>query len=249
MKQIITLSHGATLSLGASAQLVELRDTLDTVVNGSHIVHYGSVQDPMDLKHSIRTTLLGGTEGRNINVRRYELNVQDGTENYFCWNVCYAASPAGERPVWTGHRGIVLTPNEVNYAFGAYHRPEGIVGSNTYRYVWFDADTPNDTAWVDIEFVVLAGGVGVNEVKAPQLSVYPNPSLGGDVNFVVEHIETSKATVTLYSLVGERLESFRPQAVGGRLMVAAKGLPAGMYFAVLENNGVAVSTQRLLIQR
>lgn len=250
MKRTLTLlSAAGVLALGASAQMVLMHDTLgNQLTSGQHIIHIGAA-DAYDLKHSVYLTLNGGSN-RVVNVRRYELNVQPGTMNYFCWGVCYGPQGAGDMPVWNSmaNHTLLLQPDVQVRDFGAYHMPQGLVGSSTYRYVWFDVAAPTtDSVWLDIEFRSLAMGMAEQRV-APVLSVYPNPSNGEEVRLELDTKGEQGLLISIYSLVGERLRTERPRGNGPVSELRLNGLAAGVYFAVVERNGRALSTQRVVVR-
>lgn len=84
----------------ARAQLAELHDADGNVVNGQTVVHWGDMQTA-NQKQGLDVVLLGSAT-KVVNVKRYELSVQTGTENYFCWGFAtrrsmQVPSPSGRR--------------------------------------------------------------------------------------------------------------------------------------------------------
>lgn len=255
MKRTTTLVGTIVLAVQLQAQLVTLHDTLGNVVNGTHIVHVAPVGPGPDvdpsysIKRKIYTTLNGDVT-KEVNIRRYELDVQAGTMNYFCWGVCYGPQTAGDMPTWLSlpQHAKVLSPGEEVGDFAGYHMPQGLSGNSTYRYVWYDVDAPNDSAWVDIEFQI--GAVGIAERTSTTLTAFPNPSAGQDVQVSVANIgDPTGVNLVLYSILGERMRSLPVRGEGARILLATGSLPSGVYFAALERNGKAITTQRVVVTR
>ena len=253
MKQLLTLSFLIFFTVQMQAQVV-LYDQYGAIVNNEVVVYEGFV-DPevIDSISAFEVDIevrVNGVENRTLNVRRYELNVQTGTQNYFCWGVCYGARYAGVSPVWESlpQHALTVAANASVSNFHAYHVPRNIVGVNLYRYVWFDVNDPTDTVWCDIEF--RSGNVGVNEQTEAvrNLQVFPNPSLGSDVAFKIELNETgSNTSLVIYNMVGERLKTIKISGSQARYVLPTTDLSSGIYFAAIERNGTSLRSQRFVV--
>jgi hypothetical protein len=185
-----------------------------------------------------------------VNVKRYELNVPAGTENYFCWDVCYGAVFAGQRTSWTSLDPISMAAGFIANGFHAYYKPDLHYGEATFRYVWYDVDNINDSTWVD--FVFNAGTAGVSEIAGPvrNFTAYPNPSVGGDVTLDYELATTGTATrLVVYNMLGERKLVRSIGAAQGHVVLHEGDLASGVWFAVLERDGHALATKRLVVAR
>lgn len=242
----------APLFLIATASLaqgpISLTDYNGTVVNEQTVIVYGGA-DEFVLGQGLTATLVSGTE-RVFNVRRYELDVQPSTANYFCWGQCYAPRDAGQTVVWQGasQDALLMVNGEPNENFHAYHMPNGLVGNSTFRYVWFDTALPTDSVWCDIQFRAI-DNVGVDELgAAATLGVFPNPSRGSDVQFALELRNVDQALdLVVFNALGERVRTLtvRPGQLNVRLGTAE--LAEGLYFASVLQGGKALATQRFVI--
>src|SRR5262245_54346566 len=139
------------------------------------------------------------TIDRLVNVKRYELNVVTGTQNYFCWHVCYLPQDAGTMPVWVAadpHELLAGVPFE---GFAAHHVANGILGVMGYRYVWYDVNTPSDSASVEIWF---DNTTGLQEVAgAPFFLLSPNPA-DEVMNVQLRPIAGSADALVVYDALG-----------------------------------------------
>lgn len=232
----------------AAQEFILVHDEDNNVVNGTLVQHTGMADEFVMSVHLGNTLVAGGM--REINVRRYELQVQPTTQNYFCWGLCYGPQDAGTFPMWQAESedSINMTAGvEVNN-FSAYHSPMGLAGSNIYRYVWFDVDSPNDSVWVDIEFLVAAVGIEESAAGVRSMSVFPNPSLGSDVEFTIDMSGSAQNTaLVVYNMLGERVHTAALRATQTRSTLPTAGLSTGVYFAVVERNGNAMATRRFVI--
>lgn len=249
MRKTITLSLIA-LAASAQAQFITLRDHHGDVVNGTTVTYTGPASE-ITMEVHLETVLNGGDD-RVVNVKRYEMGVQPGTMNYFCWGVCYDAQEAGARPVWASlpMHALQMTDGEVLTNFGGYHMPMGVEGTSTYRYVWFDIANPNDSVWADIVFQSNAVGIAETAGVVRNMNVFPNPSLGQNVEFQIDLADgLNGAVLTVYNMLGGRVSHTRLNAASSRTVLPVAGMAPGVYFASVERNGVALATKRFVVTR
>ncbi|MBK8339366.1 MAG: T9SS type A sorting domain-containing protein [Flavobacteriales bacterium] len=173
-----------------------------------------------------------------------------GTENYFCWGVCYGPQLAGDMPEWNAaaQHAVTLSPNTPVSNFSGYHVPNGIAGTSTYRFVWYDVGNPTDTAWVDIQFRTT--GVGIDEANGVvgAFGVYPTPSAGSDLQLQLEVSgAVNELAVSVYNMLGERVETLPVRSNTNRIILPAAQLAPGVYFASVERAGAALTTKRFVV--
>lgn len=250
----MNLRYASSLSLvlalaGVQAQeFISLTDISGNVVNGTMMVYVGDY-NAVEFEEDVTATLVAGPT-RNINVRRYEVDVQPLTGNYFCWGVCYGPQDAGALPVWNAlnQHSLALTAGQEVTNFHAYHQPRGQVGNSTYRYVWYDTATPNDSVWVDIQFRSI-DNVGVEElVASASISAFPNPSKGEDVQFQLDVRNVDQALdLVVFNAVGERVRTITVRQGQPLVRLSTGTLAEGMYFASLQRNGAPLATRRFVV--
>ncbi len=249
MRKSITLSL-LVLAASAQAQFITLRDHHGDVANGATVTYIGTADEAVMEVH-VEATLNSGAD-RIVNVKRYEMGVQPGTQNYFCWGICYGPQDAGAMPFWASmqQHSLPMSAGVPVTNFGAYHSPMGVQGASTYRYVWFDVASPNDSAWADIVFQ--SNAVGIAEVTGAvrSMNVFPNPSLGQNVEFQIELANgINGAVLAVYDMLGGRVSNTRLSAAGSRTVLPVAGMAPGVYFASVERNGVALATKRFVVTR
>lgn len=247
MKKILLVVIAILTAPLTWAQLATLVDDFGNTVNGELMVHWGDNETP-DQSVSV-SVVLNGAESKVINVRRYELEVEPSTQNYFCWAVCYGPVDAGELPVWhaLGQHSLPLEPGVPANNFHAYHSPMGVIGNSTYRYVWFDTNAPNDSVWVDIQFAVTSVGIEENTAEAG-LTIYPNPVTTNEV--MISYQLTGGITngvVAFRNMVGQVVLTQPINSAVGKLVLPVADLPAGVYFATIEHQERIMATQRVVI--
>lgn len=228
-------------TLGASAQnWITLTDEAgDDVTNGSvSFWQWSGAMQEID----VFTELIGGND-RVVNVKRYEMGVVPGSQNYFCWGLCYLQQDAGALPLWVSTNTVDMTPGTEYNNFHGYHVPNGTEGYSTYRFVFYDTANPNDSAFVDLEF---GNSLGVAEtVLAQSFVINPNPA--NDAAVVT--FSSGPDAVVVHNALGAQVLDTRiaPGQLSARLNTSM--LQEGLYFVSLQRQGRTVGTQRLVLTR
>lgn len=238
----------ALLTLPVHGQdFITLTDGDGATVNGTLVTHVGSASSSVD-EVDILATLVSGPI-REVNMRRYEMDVEPLTQNYFCWGLCYGPQDAGALPVWNSlpQHSLDLEAGVAVANFHAYHVPQGVEGSSIYRYVWFDVANHDDSVWVDIEFQSMGVGIEENAVQAG-LTVFPSPSKGADVQFdVVLPSAVGASTLVIHNSLGERIRTTTLRTGQPIARLSTEGLTPGMYFASIDVQGRSLVTRRFVV--
>lgn len=249
---LFTLAAGllASASVVAQTPVVTLTNENAEMVNETTITlnaEIGEAEQIMGMGLAAENTS-GGS--RTINVKRYELGVLHGTTNYFCWDLCYGEQNAGTLPLWVGADPIPMEAGATANGFHAYYKPKGYTGVSTFRYVWYDMASVNDSTWVDFVFNV-TDAVGIAEASAVRgFSAFPNPATGGNITISYDLAATAAGDrLAVYNLLGERQLVKRVGAAQGQVVINENELGSGVWFAVLERNGKALATKRVVVVR
>lgn len=193
---------------------------------------------------------LTGSSAMTVNVRRYEMWPVAGTNNFFCWGVCYLPVSVGTHPTWVSSDYVTMNPGAAYANFHAYHQPQGNTGTMRYKFVWYDVANPNgpDSSWVDIDF---CGLVGVPERAAaqPLLNVWPSPTQGQDLQMEYVLDRAGSARVVLYNMLGEAMRWSTLGSTQGRIQWSTSDLSPGVYFAALERAGQPLATHRFVVTK
>lgn len=245
-RSIISILYTGILAVTSFAQLdMQVTDGDGNIQNGSTYYYYG---DPSSTMHA--ALLCENTNSSNIevNLKRYETDVQPGTKNFFCWGVCYGAVSVGTNPLWVSQDFVDMDAGVQYNNFSAYHQPQGNVGVSCFLYVWYDTADPNDSTWVNVCFDSETVGVEENDMIA-DLNGYPNPSIGS-VNFdIALRVSINEAELVIYNLLGERVWSRFISNNEQKFVLNEGELSPGIYFYSVQANGQSGIAQKLIIAR
>lgn len=232
------------------AQFINITNYQGQVVTGQLVTVSGPADSPL-LTCSLNATRNGSTSV-SVNVKRYETGVQAGTENYFCWGVCYDAIPAGTLPFWGAGQESVLTmaPGVTLDNFHAYHVPLGHAGVSTYRYVWYNIANTSDSVFVDIRFDVAAVGIEEVAARAARIEAYPNPAIGQDAQLEVTIDRAgAPAQLIVHDMLGAVVKRYTVGGQQTRVVLPTAEWTPGVYFVSLERSGALLATRRLVVAR
>lgn len=230
----------------ASAQNIIIKDGGGNTVNGQTITIGGSSADTKIAIEDIDVYNMSGTS-MSVKCKRYELSVQTGTGNSFCWAVCFNEFPSGTYPVWYMNQAQPIASMDFFNSFTGDHYPHGIAGTNSYRYVFYDANNTNDSSYVDLVFDV---ALSTPETKENELSVsvFPNPATSV-LNFNYTVVNENNNEVILYNTLGKEVKSIKLTGNEGNVKIDVTDLTPGIYFCALLNNNKAIITRKILVNR
>lgn len=228
MKKHVLLMLLVLIGLGSTAQ-IGIIDLDGNFVEGTEIHLYLDTEDE-HIESDFRTQNLS-SDTNTYNMKRYELEYIEGSIEYYCWTLCLNEIPAGTQTlsVFPSAAGLLtLAPDGLGpWTAPAFHfKPEGNTGIATYRYIIFNTEDENDSAYVDMVYHV--GTVGVNEYDNSALSnVYPSPAN----NYIYVNLNSNieNARFEIFSMVGTRMQAEQIQNVNGKITIDVSLLSPGIY--------------------
>jgi hypothetical protein len=251
MKKTLLLSFCLVIAGGAIAQNLQFHDQSGNNLNGTTVIQTGvdtdySIEDYIQLRNN-------GSSAINVKIKRYEVSVVSGTTNYFCWTVCYAPMSAGAFPLYPvpgspADNDYVTAPanNYAPYQLITYHRPNGLTGNSTYRYVAYDGNNPNDSAEVFVQ--VSISPVSVEEKFAVKsLNIFPNPANNvANIQYQFNNAGNDQLLVVT-DMIGTRRKAMAINGTDGTVKLDLNEFASGIYFITILKNGEAVTTRRLVV--
>lgn len=192
--QFIFVLTGSALT-AQSIQLALETDTA-TIINGTEITVSGD-NSQYDVVVDIRATNMGAT--KSIKTKKIEMFYGVGvSRNAICWSVCTAPVEYGTNPVVT--TDAISLSNGAYGIFNGHLYPQSVTGATKLRYVWYDENNTNDSAYVDVIFNI-SSAASITEEQLSTLKVYPNPATQ-QLNLEFQS-GNSDATLVMRNLLGE----------------------------------------------
>lgn len=191
----------------------------------------------------ISTALVNNTSADviQVRVRKTEVSVVEGSENYFCWNACFEPSvfASGLLPI---------EPGQYENSFSGHFVPNGTTGVSTIRYCFSSTSEPGDVC-LDVVYSVTTLGISkVNPAKPHISDVYPNPANQNiSMNY---HLPsgTKEARVLVYNAIGIKVKELNVPAGSGKLNMDVFDLQSGIYTAALVTDGKLEISKRFVVK-
>ena len=235
------------LGLQAQAQL-EARDSLGNVLNGDTLWVPGTGSESV-AKYLVRTVNTGDSV-LQVRMRRWETDVPSGTENYFCWSLCYNAQWAGDKVDWQDNTPIRQEPDSVYKKLAIYHKPYGQTGSATFRYRIHDINNTDDSASFHIVFDIPLGIFGPVAARPDgEVTLAPNPA-DGWVNFNYKgNTNGQNRELVVFDLLGNQVAVQALPYHSGQVTLNTEEYVPGIYVMSLRENGQLIATKKLVVDR
>ncbi|MFZ5551844.1 MAG: T9SS type A sorting domain-containing protein [Bacteroidota bacterium] len=247
-KHLLTLCLAATAGW-AMSQITLVDETNGNVITPGSTFMVSGTTAQADLNYDLIKAVNNTGTTTKINMRRYELTAPAGTKNYFCWYVCLTEVNAGASPTLNHSAGPVMNSNNGDTLdlFSGHHKPYGVPGMATFRYVWFDINDPNDSTYIDISFDI---ALGVEENKiSHEINLYPNPANAFvKYDYSLTNTTGSDKHLVIMDVLGNKVREIAINNEKGVITVDIHSLKAGIYFYSLLVDGKAIETKRLMIQ-
>lgn len=183
-----------------------------------------------------------------VKVRKIEISVINGSQNSFCFGVCYA--PSVYESIFP--HTISAGGNTKDSIFSVTYCPCGIAGQTVIRYEVFDVNDPeNKKVSVTVNFTGSPpSGIDKNSTARETFIIYPNPcyhdqltisfNRSGTLNFNRMILTTSSGIV---------LNSFTEIDHSDSFLVDVNNYPDGIYFLFLIGDKGAKRTEKIIIKR
>ena len=244
MKKIILLSFVLSIIMGSvSAQSLELTYkgevlTNDQVINILIDPGAGAGEAYIAVKNT-------SADPMAVMVHKYDLSLIETTQVSFCWaGTCYAPQ------TYISPEAMRLGSQESTDDFHGDYYHNGIQGTSTARFTFYDEGNPSDSTSVLINYIVGYLGIDKNATAAVSISnVYPNPAT--TISFVDYKLPASVANASLRvsNLLGVTVMEIPLNRNEGKATINVSDLKEGIYFYSLIVNNSATHTRKFVVKR
>ena len=186
------------------------------------------------------------SEAINVVVKKEEMEVLEGTMNYFCWGLCLSPEVYVSQPV-AMEAGAVS--GEEDFAIHVSFDPEWTMdpaqwlqGAVVMKYTAYNERNEDDKVSVIVKFVYEYTSVEDHQVGMSQ--AYPNPA-SSVVRFDVNC--GGATSVELFNLLGQKV--LNQSVENGQVVLSVADLNEGVYFCNLKVNGQVVKTEKFIVKK
>lgn len=248
MKQLVlflSILVGSTAIFAQNDHVKIISTKTNQVINGTTYKIYGDAAR-VEMKEQFKA-VMESQDSSLIAIKRYEVSTIPGSDEYFCWYLCYTPTPEGTLPLWEAEDSLRLYMNDTVDNFSVYLRPNGTMGTACYRYVWQPESDPTDSAWVDICFEILTTGLEESN-QLSNVSISPNP-VSSVLNLQISEVNESGIMIFELRDIQGRVV-FEERVVEGlnQLSISNGSIPKGLYLGSIRINDSRIWNERIVFE-
>lgn len=186
--------------------------------------------------------------GATINtvVQRFEECLVAGSENYFCWDICWSSAVNVSGPM------SITAGDTVNYFYGDY-KPKTNEGASVVRYRFYD--DANSSSYNEVYIKFNAGScaaiadcyIGIDEEEVAITSVYPNPAT--DLITFEYNTNENGGQIVISDLTGKIVRTMPIGAGATKSTLSLDGFNNGIYFYSFYVNSKQISTHKFIVNK
>ena len=231
----------------SNAQSIEFRlDSLGVSVNGDTITKTGAVTNP-DLEQHMWVRQTSGSS-MDIKAKVYVQSMDTGRYTV-CWFQCY--SPQAPSVTYFNPSDIVAVPNNdivSNFSAHYYHTSGAPATISQLRYVLYDGNNPQDSAYVDIVFDNNPLSINSFSTLDINLKAYPNPATDKlTVEYTIKE-NASNLSLSVYDVLGQEMVSKKLSESKGKVDLELDNINAGIYFYAIKVDERTIRTERFIVR-
>jgi len=184
------------------------------------------------------------TSAIDIKIKKYEIDVTAGHDNFFCLGSCFPPSVFESPNSVTIDAGATL-PGESGFSCDV--EPNGIGGITTMAYTIFDANNENDSVHIIINFKIEPYSNSIFDLTGEFISkAYPNPATDF-VSFDYNFNSNAKAGIKIHNMLGSEVMFIELTNSNNSITVPVGSLMEGVYFWSFIVDNKIIKTERLVI--
>ena len=245
MKKTLLFSFLFSLFMGGLyAQSLEISYHNEVITNDQELNILADPQASGPAEVAIKVKNIGNAS-ISVKLRKYDVNLMDGTNVTFCWGTsCYGPN------TYLSPEAVRLDIQETDSSFHGDYNHYGKQGTSIARFTFFDEANPSDSVSVVVNYTV--GYLGVNDNINIGLSIsnaYPNPATTTSyVDYKLPKSMTG-ASLRINSLLGVTIQDIPLNRNEGKAAIDVSKMKEGIYFySLIVNNSIA-QTRKFIVKR
>jgi len=236
---LILLSIFILFGSNLIAQNITIKDVDNNDITGGSITVQGVPSDNL-LELPLKITNNSGS-AIDVKVKKEEISIVTGSENYFCWGSCYTPDVTVSVDFITIDAGATDS-----HGFTGDYKPKGNEGETSIRYTFFDMNNTSDEAVVTVKYNA-SNSTKITTVKNEGYisKVFPVPA----TNFANIQYNFTNATsikLKIYNLQGIKIEEIIINKKNGKYEL--KNYKQGIYLYKFLQKGKVLNSGKFIFQ-
>jgi YHS domain-containing protein len=180
-----------------------------------------------------------------VKVRRTNITVVEGTENYFCWVACYAPFVDESSEYFEMAPGETTEPD----FFSAHYTPLNIEGTTTVEYTFYNMDDETESYTITVNYKAEPNSISESVANGVQFdNIFPNPASNYvNINYTLVP-EVYKGNVRITNLLGAVVSETPIDLNSNSMKIDVSNLDGGIYFYSVVLNGEILHSKKLIIK-
>ena len=226
------------------SQSIQLSDDSGIVANGKNFYMEDSCAS-MSFTRIHVTNISSGSLG--YRVKKIETSLVAGASCSMCWGNCYGSGTYTVPP--TSKSPITIASNATDASFVGDYNPGGSCGESIITYVFFNAASVNDSAWILVHYITTCTGINeLNQSKFEISNAFPNPAVGNtSINYSLPQ-NTVNAKCVVTNILGSKVIEMPVNNQKGTITINTEVLNSGIYFYSFYVNSQLISTKKLMVK-
>jgi len=244
IKNLLPLFLAFGLTMVLSAQSIAVYDAQGNALSNDMVITlqeepgHTDIFADLDVENTASSAL-------PILCKKTEMNLVSGTNNTFCWGLCFPPH------VYVSPTAITLAAGETDTLnfLGEYYS-QGITGTSRIAYTFYDENNPSDSIRIIVDYAYNVSGLAESFARGEFRfsNAYPNPAQS-IITFDYILPYGKQAELRLLNLLGSAVRSIPVEGGNGSLQLNVSDLNEGVYFYSLWVRGEAISTRKLIVRR
>ena len=225
------------------AQTLELYNLNDVLLSNGDTISVDSLSSSSDsLSFSemivyVKVKNISGSQ-KTVYCEKQPQDTVAGTENTFCWGICFLPT------TYVSPDPLTIESGEVSSGFSGHYSPKNIAGTSLIKYILNVLH--GDSAWFYIKYNALYNSIANNNFNSNISAPYPNPANNNiSINYNISN--KNNANILIYNVYGKLEKQISINNLIGVININVSDLPSGIYFCTFNINGEIVKTNKLII--
>lgn len=256
MKKLLLITFSLFGSLALFAQVSLYNDNSESIVDDTiTFTHVVDTVNPFPFfEHKGFVNVVNETNNNIvIRVRREEVSIIQGTEDYFCWNVCYNAVQAGTRPSWESPDVVDFAPGDTAKGvndLSVYLIANNQRGEALYKYTFIDTNDlfgANDRSIYIKYILTYTTSIEESRLNAASFNLYPNPA-NNQVTLDFEKPLAQNLSLEIKDILGKQIETVAVNSSTKKMQLDLTSYSKGIYFVSVLNDQQIIKTKKLIVR-
>ena len=234
MKTILVLCNYLFVQAVCCAQSLQVFDEQHNNISGQTIDVWTDINDAGPYR-DFMVKMIASTS-KKIMAKRKVLSQVAGTDNLFCWAMCYGpTTDVSPTP-------MLMHTNDENLLSSHYFH-YGNTGTTSVRYTLYDTLHPNDSVQFTVNWHITLVGIGEPEPANTLVSApFPNPA-SGQLSFRMN----ASCELIIVNAGGQVMKNYAVHTTGETTTLDVSGCENGMYSVILTRNEKPIVSRKIII--